>query len=171
MLPIPWGSGLEEYVHRIQMRAKGGYSILRLLLSVFDRSLRLTTEGSLRERDVRFLRMTVKRVLGWGTLNCLWRGSPTIGPTSFFSPPAQLCAVTCVNNWNIVVCNVMELIQQHHAYHSWQLKLDLVFASVYYLKITLITMQVEKNSTCTYKLKGEGFFSYGWLLYWGFTSL
>ena len=52
----------------------------------------------------------------------------------------------------------MQLIQQHHAYHSWQLKLDLVFTSVrfmYNLKISWITMQVEKNST--YKQKGEGF--------------
>ena len=111
----------------------------------------------LRERGVRFLGMTIKRVLERGTSNCLWRGSPTIGPSSFFSPPAQLCTVTCVNNWNIVVCDVMQLIQQHHAYHSWQLKLDLVFVSVYNLKISLITMQVEKNSTCTYKLKGKGF--------------
>ena len=120
---------------------------------VYDRRI------PLRERGVRFPGMTVKRVLGWDTLNCLWRGSPTIGPTSFFSPPAQLCTVTCVhvNNWNIVVCDVMQLIQQHHAYHSWQLKLDLFFASVYNLKISWMTMQVEKNGTCTYYLKGEGF--------------
>ena len=57
-------------------------------------------------------RNDLKKGAWMGTLICLWRGSPTIGPTYFFSPPAQLCAVTCVNNWNIVVCDVriMQLI-------------------------------------------------------------
>ena len=68
----------------------------------------------------------------------------------------------------------MQLIQQHHAYHSWQLKFDFVFASVrfmYNLKISWITMQVEKNSTYIIINRKEKVLSYGWLSYWGFTSL